>query len=80
MIDTSAVYGESYIVQVVYNTDPAGNKEPRETRGLGDNYTLHGSFDTFEEARAWGEAYPDDPDVSSMDILVMNRVRPMEEE
>jgi len=73
-IQTSASYGECWAVEVVYNTDPEGNWVDDDNY---DNRTLHGVFETEEEAVAWMEAYPDgDRDLKDMSVIVMNRVRP----
>lgn len=76
---TSAEYGQAWGVEITYHTDfdgrkidPAKEDHPR---------TLHGTFDTPEEASAWMDAYPDgDTDVEDMVLVVINRVRPKTEE
>jgi hypothetical protein len=73
-IITSAEFGTLYAVRVTYNTDPEGVWVEFEDNS---NFTLHGGFDSRDEAESWLEAYPDgDKDVKDMDIIVMNRVRP----
>lgn len=72
---TSAEFGQAWAVEITYHTDfdgrvidPAKEDHPR---------TLHGMFDTIEEANAWIYAYPDgDTDVEDMVPVVTNRVRP----
>jgi hypothetical protein len=72
-INTSADYGEAYLVQVTYNSDPENNRVPFEDAS---NITLHGPFDTKKEADDWIMAYPEDSrDVRGLEIVVMNRVR-----
>ena len=74
-IVTSAEFGMGWLVQIVYNTDPEGNW----VDGYIDpsNCTLHGPFDTEDEAVEWMEAYPDgDTDVYDMHVIVFNRVQP----
>lgn len=74
-VNTSAEFGEGYVVEIHYNTDfdgrqidPGKEEHPR---------TLHGDFKDLEEAMAWMEGYPDgDTDIYDMTAIVMNRVRP----
>lgn len=73
-IETSASFGECWAVRITYNTDPDGNWVTEDDYS---NVTLHGTFDTQEEADEWLQAYPDgDKDVKDMDLIVINRVRP----
>lgn len=73
-IDTSAAYGESWLIEITYNTDPEG----KWVDGSVDdsNVTLHGPFVDKDEAEAWMIAYPEDTDVYDMRVLNMNGVRP----
>lgn len=73
MIDTRAVFGELWIVEVIYNTDPEGKWVDEDDF---ENRTLHGPFKDEAEAQAWMEAYPDDTDVKEMESMVLNAVRP----
>ena len=74
-IVTSAEFGEAYLVRVTYNTDPEGNWVDDDNY---DNVTLHGPFDTEDEAMLWIEAYPDgDRDLKDIDVINFNRVRPV---
>ena len=74
-IQTSASYGELFAVRVTYNTDPDGKWVDFEDNS---NVTLHGTFDSAELAMQWIEAYPDgDKDVKDMDVININRVRPV---
>jgi hypothetical protein len=76
-IETSAAYGLQWAVRITYNTDPEGNWVEYEDWG---NSTLHGCFDTQEQANEWLIAYPDgDKDVKDMDVIGINRVRPIPE-
>lgn len=73
-INCSAEFGQSFAVRVTYNTDPEGNWVDDDDY---DNFTLHGTFDTEEEANEWIEAYPDgDRDLKDIDVININRVRP----
>jgi hypothetical protein len=74
-IQTSAEYGETHLVRITYNTDPEG----KWVDGTIDasNQTLHGPFESKDEAESWIIAYPDgDTDVADMEIIVLNKVRP----
>lgn len=74
-LNTSAEFGEAYLVRITYNTDPEG----KWVDGTIDdsNQTLHGPFETVAEGMAWIESYPDgDTDVADMDVIVINKVRP----
>ena len=74
-IVTSAQFGETWLVRIFYNTDPEGKWVEYDDWG---NVTLHGEFSSQEEAEAWLEAYPDgDKDVKDMDVILVNRVRPV---
>ena len=74
-IETSAKYGEGWLVRITYNTDPDGNWVDFEDNS---NETLHGPFDDQAEAMSWIEAYPDgDKDIKDMDIICFNRGRPV---
>lgn len=74
-IKTSAEFGEMHAVRITYNTDPEGNWVEFEDNS---NVTLHGTFDTEAEAMEWMIAYPDgDKDVKDMDVICINRVRPV---
>lgn len=78
MSDHSASFGESWAVRITYNTDPDGNWVEDDDYS---NVTLHGPFDTVEEATEWMETYPDgDRDLKDMDLVVINRVREQETE
>lgn len=72
-LDTSAAYGTSWMVEIIYNTDT----ENKWVGGDSDdsNRTYHGPF-TESEAREWMESYPDDTDVYDMCMMVLNNVRP----
>lgn len=73
-IETSAIFGVGYLVQVEYNTEHDGTPVPEDAAEL--PRTLHGTFDTEAEADAWIEAYPDgDTDVHDMTVIPYNRVR-----
>jgi hypothetical protein len=73
-LDTSASFGHLHLVRITYNTDPEGAWVDDADYG---NVTLHGPFETEDEAMAWMEAYPDgDTDVKDMDVVVINKVRP----
>jgi hypothetical protein len=74
-IETSAAYGLQWAVRITYNTDPEGVWVEWEDNS---NVTLHGCFDTEEQANEWLIAYPDgDKDVKDMDVIGINRVRPV---
>lgn len=74
-IQTGASFGEMFAVRVTYNTDPDGNWLDDDNY---DNFTLHGDFDSIDLAMQWIEAYPDgDRDLKDMDIININRVRPL---
>ena len=76
-IETSASYGQHYLVRITYNTDPEGNWVDGNIDD--SNQTLHGPFFTQDEAETWIIAYPDgDKDVCDMDVICFNRVRPDE--
>jgi hypothetical protein len=66
----SAVFGEAWLVEIEWNTD-------YENRRLPDHEpparTLHGPFDTPEEATEWLHTYPDDPDIYEMTVVVINK-------
>lgn len=71
----SAEFGEHHMVRITYLTDFDG----REIDPGKEEYpaTLHGPFDSHEEAVAWMDAYPDgDTDIEDMVTIVANRVRP----
>ena len=74
-IITSAEFGQAWLVQIIYNTDPTGKWVDGN---LDDsNRTLHGPFRTVEEAVEWMDAYPDgDTDIYDMDAICFNRVVP----
>ena len=72
-INHSAEFGEAYAVRITYNTDPDGAWVAEDDHS---NVTLHGTFDTRDEADEWMATYPDDKDVKDMDVIVINRVRP----
>lgn len=73
-IETSAEFGECWFAQIEYNTHADGS----EVFGFEEDppRTLHGPFDSPQEAADWLNAYPDDTDVHDMTVQVMNRVRP----
>jgi len=74
-IITSAEFGETHAVRITYNTDPDGKWVDFEDDS---NQTLHGPFESEAEAMQWLEAYPDgDKDIKDMDIITINRVRPV---
>src|SRR3954468_14595853 len=74
-IITSASFGELWLVEVTYNTDPEGKWVEDDDY---ENRTLHGPFYSTEEAEAWVDAYPDgDRDLKDMRVLNMNAVRPV---
>lgn len=69
-----ARFGQCYAVRVTWNTDPEGVWVAEDDWS---NVTVHGTFDTKEEADEWLQAaFPDDTDVKDMDVVVINRVRP----
>jgi hypothetical protein len=70
----SAEFGHQWLVKVEYNTEADGSQVLCNTTIWPE--TLHGPFDTIEEAAAWMDSYPDDPDVVEVSVIVMNRVRP----
>lgn len=73
-ITTSAVYGGFWLVRITYNTDPEGVWVDEDDYS---NQTLHGPFESPEEAQSWMDAYPDgDKDLKDMDVLMVNKVRP----
>lgn len=72
VIITSADFGELWVVEIIYNTDPDGAWVDDDNF---ENRTLHGPFKDEAEANSWIEAYPEDTDVKEMDAVVMNKVR-----
>jgi hypothetical protein len=77
-VDTSASYGELWIVEVTYNTDPDGNWVEDDDYS---NRTLHGPLFSEAEAQEWIDGYPDgDRDLKDIRVLNMNAVRPSTEE
>jgi hypothetical protein len=74
-VNCSAEFGEMFAVRVTYNTDPDGNWVADDDYS---NYTLHGEFDSADLAAQWVEAYPDgDKDLKDIDVVTLNRVRPV---
>jgi hypothetical protein len=74
-IITSAEFGMLWAVRITYNTDPEGKWVEFEDNS---NVTLHGEFDSQDLAMQWMIGYPDgDTDVKDMDIVGINRVRPV---
>jgi hypothetical protein len=74
-IDTSAAYGEQWMVKIEYNTDFDG----REIDPGKEEYpvTFHGVFYSLQEAADWMNAYPDgDTDIADMTAQCINAVRP----
>ena len=69
----SAEFGHTFLVKIEWSTDfdgrviDPGKEEYPET--------LHGPFDTSEEAVEWMNTYPDDPDIYEMTVVVINRVK-----
>jgi len=75
IITCSAEFGVLYAVRVTYNTDTEGNWVADDDYS---NFTLHGDFDSAEHAAVWMESYPDgDKDLKDMDVITINRVRPV---
>lgn len=72
-IETSASYGESWMVEIIYNTDQ--NNKWVDGNEDDSNRTYHGPF-TKDEADEWMKDYPEDTDVFDMTMLVLNNVRP----
>jgi len=74
-IDTSAAFGEAWMVHIQYNTDHDGREIDPEHEEWPETY--HGIFETQQEAADWCNAYPDgDTDIHDMYVKCMNRVRP----
>jgi hypothetical protein len=74
-VTCSAEFGEFYVVRITYNRDPEGTWVEDDDY---TNFTLHGDFDAIEQAQNWMELYPDgDRDIKDMDIVNVNRVRPV---
>jgi len=71
----SADFGDLWLVQVTYSTDWDG-RQVDVTKELVLPQTLHGPFDTIEEADRWVQTYPDDPDIADINLVVLNKVRP----
>ena len=73
--DTSASYGEAWMVEVEYNTDWDGRViDPKE-----EVYprTFHGPFFTEAEATEWMDHFmPDSTDIHDIRVSVLNLVRP----
>lgn len=71
-IETSAIFGADWIVEIEYTTDFDG----REIDPQVEDYarTLHGTFTTQAEAVAWLEAYPEFTEVHEMRAININRV------
>ena len=68
----SAVHGYAYLVEIEWNTDYDNRVIPE---GEPPARTLHGPFDTPEEANEWLQTYPDDTDIHEMTVVVINRVK-----
>jgi hypothetical protein len=76
-IETSAIFGDGWLVQIEYVTDADGKPVPDDATDL--PRTLHGPFDSEEQAAQWIDAYPDgDTDVHDMTVINFNRVSPKE--
>jgi len=71
----SADFGDLWLVRVTYHTDSDGKPVDVMTE-LDLPQTLHGPFDTIEEADRWVQSYPDSTDVAEVDLVVLNKVRP----
>lgn len=72
-IVTSAEFGESHIVRIVWTTDHDGRHiDPGK-----EEYpeTFHGPFETQAEAKEWLEAYPEFTDIEDMFVIPLNSVR-----
>ena len=75
MTEYNGVFGHAYLVKVEYNTDYDG----REIDPLKEDYpvTLHGPFDTVEDATEWMDGWPDgDTELHEISVITMNRVAP----
>lgn len=68
----SAAFGHAYLVEIEWSTDHENRVIPEDEPPA---RTLHGPFDTSEEATEWLQTYPDDPDIYEMTVVVINRVK-----
>lgn len=74
--DEGASYGYGYMVKIEYNTEADGTPVDESVPGEYPT-TLHGPFDTEDEAVAWMDTYPDgDTDLHEIQTAIFNRVRP----
>lgn len=65
----SAPEGEAWIVEFVYNTDPDGKPVDEDDWS---NRTLHGPFETEEDADRWAGEQPEDEDVKEELVYKLN--------
>lgn len=73
MNEHSAIFGQGWLVRITYNTDQNGAWVADDDYS---NITLHGPFDTVEEAQEWMNRYPDgDRDLKDMDAICFNKVK-----
>jgi hypothetical protein len=61
--------GEAWVVEFVYNTDPEGAPVDEDDWS---NRTLHGPFETEEDAHAWAGEQPEDEDVKEELVYKLN--------
>jgi hypothetical protein len=72
-INTSAEFGEDYMVRIVWSTDPEGNPVDEDDNS---NETFHGTFASQQEAADWVNAYPEFEEIRDIYVWNINRVRP----
>lgn len=67
-------YDQAWVVETFYNTHADGAEVAEDDDD--PPRTLHGTFDSLAEAKAWMDAQPDDTDVAAMYALNLNLVPP----